>query len=120
MNMAKYIHTVNLTLRKSLLRLFIPFYLRLSFFSLFTSRIELVTHSSQCNDELAVIAQRVSQHLDVRVNGAVIAVKVIAPDLFKQLFTGKRNALVAHKVEQQVILLGSEGNGLVVNEHLTA
>ena len=75
MNMAKYIHTVNLTLRKSLLRLFIPFSLRLSFFSLFTSRIELVTHSSQCNDELAVIAQRVSQHLDVRVNGAVIAVK---------------------------------------------
>ena len=56
----------------------------------------------------------------MRVNGAVIAVKVIAPDLFQQLFTGKRNALVAHKVEQQVILLGGEGNGLAVNEHLTA
>ena len=56
----------------------------------------------------------------MRVNSAVIAVKVISPNLFQQLFTGKRNALVAHKVEQQVIFLGGEGNRLAVNEHLTA
>ena len=36
------------------------------------------------------------------VNGAVIAVEIVAPYLFEKLFTGKSNALVADKVEKQM------------------
>ena len=36
-----------------------------------------------------------AQHLDVGIDGAVLAVIVIVPDLLQDLFAAQRNALVA-------------------------
>ena len=54
------------------------------------------------------------------INGSVIAEEVIAPYFFKELFARKSNALVSHKVEEQVIFLWRERNRLAVNADFSA
>ena len=46
-----------------------------------------------------------AQHLDVGIDGAVLAVIVIVPDLLQDLFAAQCNALVADQKNQQVKLL---------------
>ena len=46
-----------------------------------------------------------AQHLDVGIDGAVLTVIVIVPDLLQDLFAAQRNALVADQKNQQIKLL---------------
>ena len=59
-----------------------------------------------------------AQHLDVGIDGAVLAVIVIVPDLLQDLFAAQCNALVADQKNQQVKLL--RGQRRLLPGHLYA
>ena len=59
-----------------------------------------------------------AQHLDVGIDGAVLAVIVIVPDLLQDLFAAQRNALVADQKNQQIKLL--RGQRRLLPGHLYA
>ena len=53
----------------------------------------------------------------MRIDGALVAVIIEAPDLIQKFLTRKRFAVITRKQEQQIALLGRERNTLVRNEH---
>ena len=53
----------------------------------------------------------------MRVQRPLVAEKVVAPDILKQLFPGQRDPTVFNKVEQQVVFLRRKIQFFIFNLH---
>src|SRR5271157_1362852 len=94
----------------------IPISLGLPFF---IQHLQTVAEAAnRCDlERMPVLGKSLAQAVDMDVQGSVVAVKIVTPDILDQLLTGKGTAWVTGQLEQQLEFLERKGEALAVDHH---